>query len=270
MRTRRALFSCAIMAASATAAMAADPLPTQCTTSDGLWAISTTGPTSTATGMKVEYQVTAISPNSGSPDHVATLAGTLDKTNVVFPTANQVYDPCVGDPVSLLGLFSCHEVAAKINSVNNVTAPKVEVKGATPILTSVAVKKGTRGKISSCAIVGLGHGPGASVDACVPNCGGFNVNQVVRTVETFKFKGCEIGFRFSATTGEFTDFYLVDDTSPNVSCAVSQGVVSDLFVSGGPLAGANTDVTYGDGWISSGNDSCGTRLIAGRYCTVCQ
>lgn len=164
MDDRGVVFAVAFVAAvgllAAAGVRAADPpLPTTCTTANGIWTIEVTagpcpvssaaGPTCADSGQYtgIKYHVTGVA------DHVATV---VTKYNTVSTaTGNQSYDPCVGDPVTGLGKYSCHEKAVKLNPVDQTQNFWVVVGGQKgPVLQSVAAKKGS--KTEACAIVGLG------------------------------------------------------------------------------------------------------------------
>jgi hypothetical protein len=126
----------------------------------------------------------------------------------------------------------------------------------------VQVRKG--GHVGGCQILGLGPEPTAPPvpASCVPSCGGFDENQSIRKVETFKFKGCEVTFEFDLATGAVLEFDVT-----GIGCTPFEGDVSELQILGPNFQEFGT---FGDGWISSGENSCTTRLIGGRYYTVCQ
>lgn len=276
MRNRKAFLYLAVVASAgwlaAAPAMAADPVPAL-SCSAGSWTISTAGldyvscPAGTCT--QVMYSVSG----TGTPDHLATFvraeAGPVTASGSFTQTA-----PCDGDAVIGVGSNAvCHERIVRFNNQSTkASAFSLSVDGRRkPIATSVVVKKGS--SQAACRIVGFGLEDSAGGDACVSSCGSFNVNQTVTTAEIFKFKGCEVKFTFNLMTGQVTNFSLVADTTPGGSCTINGatgGPVTDLFVSGGPLGGTDTDVTFGDGWISSGENSCSTRFVGGRYYSVCQ
>jgi hypothetical protein len=163
----------------------------------------------------------------------------------------------------------CHERIARFNNqATKANTFTLTVNGRrNPLATSVVVKKGN--SQGACRIVGFGLLDTTGGDACVSSCGNFNPSQSVRKIETFKFKGCEVTFEFDLTTGEVKAF----DAQPvltGVSCNKLEGSVSELLVNGGIISGTDEEVTFGDGWINSGNNSCTTRLVGGRYYTVCQ
>jgi hypothetical protein len=260
----------------ATSALATDPVPVKtCNTNNG-WTVTTAdGPLfdSLSGTTSVTYSVGPSSGPTSTPDHV----GTFVRWEAGVPTASGssvVAAPCAGDSVIGVGTDTvCHERIVRFNNqqtkASNFT---VSVSGnKQPITTSVVVRKGN--SQGSCRIVGIGLENVAVSGSCVQSCGNFNPNQTIRKVETFKFKGCEIQFTFNLSTGEVTNYALIADTSPGHSCAINGatgGPASDLSVMGGPISGLDTPVTFGDGWLSSGSNSCSTRLISGRYYTVCQ
>ena len=251
----------------ATTAMAADPVPpTSCTTTNG-WAVSTDGLVydSVADTTAIAY---SIGTASSTADHVGTFVR-AEAGPVTIPSNATQTALCGGD--SVLGIGSdavCHERIVRFNNQKDKTTSfTLSVSGRRqPITTSVVVKKGN--SQGACRIVGFGLEDVSTAASCVHQCGAFDPNQAVRTVETFKFKGCEVAFDFDPITGEVADFYLVSQ-APGVTCDLTgPSPVGELMIDGLPLFG-NNGVKFGDGWISSGANSCATRLIAGRYCTIC-
>lgn len=278
MRNQKAFLSPALLTAAwllaATPAMAADPVPVKSCTTEG-WAVSTAGGLIYNSGLNttsITYKVASLSDPASTPDHVATFV----RWEAGTPTASGsavVAPPCAGDAVIGIGSNAvCHEQIVRFdNQATRASTFTLAVSGKRlPITTSVVVRKDN--SQGSCRIVGLGL-EDVSAGSCVQSCGNFNANQAIRKIETFKFKYCEVQFTFNVSTGEVTNFALIGDNTPNHSCAINGatgGPASDLSVMGGPLSGMDTPVTFGDGWLSSGSNSCSTRLVAGRYFTVCQ
>jgi hypothetical protein len=271
MRYRMAFLSVGLMAAAgllAATAMAADPVPAKnCTTPNG-WAVATDGLIydSVSNTTKITYN---IGTTGSTPDHVGTFVRAEAGTVTTDPSASKT-EPCGGD--SVIGIASnavCHERIVRFNNqANKSTTFTLSVSGKRlPITTSVVVRKGNNQ--GACRIVGFGLEDTSAVGDCVHQCGDFDGHQAVRTVETFKFKGCEVAFDFDPITGEVTQFDLVSQ-EPGVACYLTgPNPINELTIDGVPLFG-NNGVKFGDGWISSGEGSCSTRLIAGRYCTVCK
>jgi hypothetical protein len=275
MQNRKTFLSLAVLASAgllaAAPAMAQDPAPPlTCSTGTG-WSITTTGPVygpcNGSTCTTITYNVSG----SGTPDHVATFvraeAGVLSTT----PSASLTQTtPCGGD--SVIGVAAgavCHERIGRFNNQSTkANSFTLTVNGRRkPLATSVVVRKGNIQ--GACRIAGFGLLDTTGGDACVSSCGNFSPNQSVRKVETFKFKNCEVTFEFDLNTGQVLAF----DAQPvatGTSCNKLEGSVSDLFVAGGIITGTDEEVTFGDGWINSGQNSCTTRLVGGRYYTVCQ
>jgi hypothetical protein len=209
----------------------------------------------TATGIKYK--------NSGSnADHLATLV--TANNSVSTATGNQVYTACSGDPVTSLGKYSCHEKAVKINPSIQTVSFWVVAEGTAavktqrqPIPTSVVAKKGSC--IKSFAVPGLGlEGPTA------------NAFQTTAKTETLVFKGCAVTFELNPVTGDVINAFNdpgQSNPAPGVTC--SELIVSeaqDLTLS---LAGVGDlgPGQIGDGYISSGTNSCTTRIVGGRLYT---
>lgn len=279
MQNRKTFLSLAVLASvgvlAAVPAMAQDPAPPlTCSTGTG-WSITTTGPTygpcNGSTCTTITYNVSG----SGTPDHVATFvraeAGPVAATGSFTQTT-----PCGGDSVIGVGAGAvCHERIARFNNQSSkATTFTLTVNGRRkPLTTSVVVKKGN--SQGACRIVGFGLLDTTGGDACVSSCGNFNPAQTVTKQETFKFKGCEVRFSFDTNTGQVTLFELVGNTAGTCFINDPQGglVAEDLVIQGpanSGLQGANTFVRFGDAWVSSGDDSCTTRIVGGRYYTVCQ
>jgi len=191
--------------------------------------------------------------SGASRDHVATLA-TANNT-VSLATGNQDYAACEGDPVTYLGKRSCHEKAIKINPALLTTAFWVVVDGQkAPVQTSIAVKKGSC--IKSYEVAGLG--------------GAVTVNpfSLIKKTQTDIFKGCAVTFEFDSVTGDVLNAYNDPDKSdPEADC--SDLVVSTVDKLSLTLDGVGSlgSGQIGDGYISSGTDSCTTRVIGGRVYT---
>jgi hypothetical protein len=251
-----ALVASALLAASGvmatggggTPTAAPSPPPTTCST--GLYQVAVaSGPTfvsCTATGgqcTEIAYAVTS----GGVPDHVAVVQG-VGIWSVTGP-GNQWYGPGVGDPVTGLGRFSSHEQAAKFNPTTSVLNFTIRLAGRrNPSPTAIATKKGT--KFGSCRIVGIGLEAGP------------NPFQQVQRTETVNFKGCSVNFNYDATSGAFLGAELAPDST---GCDFYENNIDDLTLN---LPGLTlTDGKFGEGYISSGTNSCTTRIIGGRVYT---
>lgn len=266
MRVNKALFAVAVVAAvmfGAQAATAADPIPAKtCTTTNG-WSISTTG-LQYIEAMNYTMVTYNITPISGStPDHVGTFvrkeAGTVTASGSATVTS-----PCGGE--STLGIPAnvvCHERIVRFNNqqTKGTTFSLSVVGRRKPLETSVIVKKGN--SQGACAIEGFGIEDTTS-GLCVHQCGNFDEHQSVVKTEIFKFKGCEVRFDFDTTSGVVLDFQVVSGP-----CTSFEGLVSALTISGPGIDPDSQLISFGDGWVGSGDDSCTTRLISGKYYTVC-
>jgi hypothetical protein len=201
----------------------------------------------------IQYAIT------GSPSYIATV---VTANNTFVPPANsRVYGACVGDPETGLGRQSCHEKAIRFNCASNTTTFWVVVQGQkTATLQSVAAKKGYCTK--SVAVDGLG----------------FDVNpfQIAQKKETVNFKGCAVTFQYSTTTGEVTSAALDPSQSTKPVCAVGQNDGTCCAFNGGEDVRNLTLLLndrslgagqFGEGYVSSGTDSCTTRVIGGRVYT---
>jgi hypothetical protein len=290
MRTRRTFFPCALAAAAglsaAAAVMAAEAdLPQSCTTPSG-WNVAVTqgpcattqtsstgaltcSPTGTNTG--IEYSVTG---PGITPDHVFSFVHVSQAGDVLFVGGGlegAIYPLCVGDPLSGVGLYACHEQGIRLNAEQGKANQfKVIVKGQRdPIASSVVVKKGKT--TDSCKIKGLGlqtSGSDGSV-ACVSSCGNFNPDQTIKRFETVQFKGCAATFEYDTTTGAVVNAFADHDLDePGANCSdLTLSNVGDLELSllGTPIGGGKGK--FGDGYLSTGNTSCTTRIIGGKVYT---
>lgn len=217
-----------------------------------LCAESASNPTGQCT--EIEYEVT------GLPDHVAILQGVgVQYVTGGKPYGNKFYRPCEGDPLTDLGDFSCHEQAAKINPASSVQSFKVGLAGQRrPTPTSVVVKKGSTAR--ACTILGMGLEGVASPFAAA------------NTIERIDFEGCAVDFVRSAT-GEVVSATLSPDspsscTSPFIETdgkTLKSKPVSalQLTLDGEELGNGQ----IGEGYVSSGTNSCTTRIIGGRVYT---
>ncbi|HEY6554284.1 MAG TPA: hypothetical protein VI669_13085 [Vicinamibacteria bacterium] len=205
----------------------------------------------TATGIKYK--------NSGSTaDHLATLV--TANNDVATPSGCQNYSACSGDPLTGLGKHSCHEKAVKINPATQTAGFWVVAQGTTanktqrlPVMTSIVAKKGSC--IKSTAILGLGlEGP--------------SVFQAAKKAETIVFKGCAVKFELDAVTGQVVNAETDPlQSDPGANCSplfVNDVSELSLTLTGLGDLGAGQ---IGDGYISTGTNSCTTRVIGGRVYT---
>ncbi|HVN33341.1 MAG TPA: hypothetical protein VMT45_15295 [Thermoanaerobaculaceae bacterium] len=205
----------------------------------------------------IKYRIT------GNVDYIATVV-TANNIVVSVP-ANQFYAPCAGDPVLGLGQNSCHERAVKVayGSLNNYEFWLVVQGKKAPVLQSIALKKGFCSK--SFAVTGLG----------------FNVNpfQAAQRVETINFKGCAWDFTSDSLTGEVvsTQFNESQSTLDLCSFNPTPPCCSGMIVTDVAKLSLKLDTAsglldlgsgqFGEGYVSSGINSCTTRVIGGKVYT---
>ncbi len=280
MRTSRAFFSSAFVTAAiclaASAGLAGDrdhvgsnvqtpappPPPTSCVAGNFTVSVSR-GPllvscTATATNpsgqcTEIEYAVTG-----GIPDHVAALEGV--GIQYVIGPGNQWYAPGVGDPVTDIGEHSVHEQAAKFNPNASVQKFSIGVAGVrNPSPTTVATKKGYN--VSLCRILGMGLENVTSPF------------QTTQKVDTKVFKGCAVSFVLDPTTGQVVSAALDLDASSKPLCkggeqpgtCCSDLLTNDISALEISLGGTSLGTPkFGNGYISSGENSCTSYVIGGR------
>ena len=282
MRNRKALFSVAIAPAAVliagTVVMASGPLgtnstlavvlpsssaaPTSCTP-DGTETTFTvtSGPTFVPCGdggqcTQIEYKVD--SPPEGA---VYALEG-LDVFSV-SGNGSEAAAPCFGFPndIPSFGVGSCHEqvVKAFLDDSRKFTVTLNGQRNASP--TSVAIR-GNGGPLA-CEILGIGLESSR------------NPEQPTQTTETINFKGCVVQFTRDALTGDVLRAQLTPDSPPTCTSpfgfigdarALVPQLVTDLEIRqavGGSLGFGK----FGDGYISTGSESCTTRVIGGKVYT---
>jgi hypothetical protein len=262
MLTRKTFLCCTVVAAvgllAASGAMASgyscSTFAPTVTVAAGPCPVSSTSPTACEasgpyTGIK--YSVT------GSPDYIAAL---VTANNTVVSTG-KLYAPCVGDPVTELGEQSCHEQAITFGCQTVTAAFWIVVQGQKgAVLQSVAVKRG--GCVKSFAVAGLG----------------FDVNpfQATQKVETVNFKGCAVKFTYDIVTGAVVSAAIDPAQSTKPVCAVGQNDGTCCAFNGGEDV-SHLELTlngqtlgtgqFGQGYVSSGTNSCTTRVVGGRVYT---
>jgi len=289
MRTSKAFLSCTTVAAAALLLVATAPMatggshdhdsggsvptaapgppPTSCST--GLFSLSVSrGPsfvscTPTSTNpsgqcTEIEYTVT----DGGTPDHVAAVEGV--GIQYVTGPGNQFYAPCKGDPVTDLGENSCHEQAAKFNPNSSANTFAIGLAGERkPGPTTVATRKGLL-RLGQCTILGIGLEGVASPD------------QTTQTTENINFKGCVVQFTRDPATGEVVKAQLLTDFGDSgIACESPTLNIGDKTIDPKPVGEIEVFVAgkdlgpgkFGDGFVSTGNDSCTTRVIGGKVYT---
>jgi len=196
---------------------------------------------------EIEYKV------SLSPEVVYALEGT---GVVEVSNGGTAFAPC--DGVGSFGKGSCHEQAVR-------TAPddsgkfKITLAGQRlPSPTSVAISTDPP---QACEILGLGLENSPSPD------------QTTQTTERVDFKGCVVEFTRDASTGEVVSAVLTRDSPDNCNAPflgpgreVIPQPVTDLEVKleDGTSLGKGK---FGEGYISTGSNSCTTRVIGGKVYT---
>jgi hypothetical protein len=212
-----------------------------------------------------------LSGGQGIPDHLGVYLPVELEVVSTAPGAKLV-DLCGNGESAIKVLANCHE---RLLLFNVGKGPFwLQVKGRhQKALTTVVVKKG----YAQCAslIDGIGSVEVPEETACVNSCGNLNAHQQRKSVETFKFKGCQMSFTygsdgsvqgFDACTLDESGSYCIE--GPSDVCRIKTGNIGELDLIGGITEG-NTEGAFGDGWINTGQNSCATRLVAGRYYTVC-
>jgi hypothetical protein len=186
---------------------------------------------------------------SGSQaDHVYTLV--TANNAVATPPGVQVFPVGAGCSSSVfLGKDSKHEQCVKVNPAGATREFWVVVAGKKKALqTTIAIKKGTC--LKSVAIAGLGADTNVFA-AAVPK-------------EVVAFKECKVEFTKDPLTGEVASAALTAD-SPE-SCQFYETTVDQISVSV-PGAGNVGVPKFGEGYVSSGENSCITRIVGGRVYT---
>jgi hypothetical protein len=295
MRNRKAFFSVGIAGAAvllaATAVMAGDkkggggatnvrtpapsPPPTSCETS--LFDVRVSGgptfvPCSAPGGQCTEIEYEVASTHHGSKSReilVLQGVGVWD----VLPKGSQWYPPCEGvggEHDSGFGQGSCHEQAIKVKLKRGATRFKVLLAGLRrPSPTSVAALDDDHryhddDDVEACTILGLGLEAGPNPD------------QTTLRKETINFKGCEVAFTRDAVTEEVVEARLLTSVSDSGEPCKSPTLDEESRIIT-PLPVREVEVTlggvplgagkFGDGYVSTGTESCTTRVIGGRVYT---
>jgi hypothetical protein len=198
----------------------------------------------------IQYKITG-----SAKDYVATLV-TRNNT-VAGPGCNQVYAACAGEPATELGKLSCHESALRLRPFPATQSQFfwVVVAGRKQAIeTSIAIKKGSC--VKSYAVPGLGvEGP--------------SVFQTTKKTETITFKGCAVTFELNAVTGDVINVF----NDPDKSSPAPGETCSPLMVNGVDKLNLTLDGVdlgsgqIGEGYISTGTNSCTTRVVGGKVYT---
>jgi hypothetical protein len=227
----------------------------ECTTNGaGNWHIKAEGPKavacqpSSAADLCTEMDYT-ITPLKGlSPDHVAIL---VDHEFVVENTDDYsnrgVFLDCTGDSVTQIGIRDCSRNAVRMNENSDTKAYSLSVVGdAAPQASSIVVKKGK--VIEECRIASLGP------TTCDPKA-----QQASK--ETFAFDGCEVEITLDPCTNKPLSSKVISG-----DCAVGKVEIQSLEL---VINGVSQPVTVGDGWLSSGENSCTTRWFNRQPYVTC-
>ena len=259
MRNRKQFFSVAVAAAAlllaGTVAVAQQAPLTSCTTPNETTFTVTSGPSFVPCPeggecTEIEYQV------SGSPGEVYALEGKGVVKVSPGGEGTTIGLPCEG--VNGFGEGACHEQA--IRTIPDESGKfKITLDGQRrPSPTSVAIR--SEG-FEACEILGIGleNSP--------------NPEQTTQTTETVDFKGCVVEFTRDAATGEVVRARLTPDSPARCESPFlgKGGILNpqpvtelEIRLKDGPSLGKGK---YGDGYISTGEESCTTRVVGGRVYT---
>jgi hypothetical protein len=231
----------------------ASDAPFECTTNgDGNWSIVATAPEVTTcpsggTCTKITYEIVPL--KNKSPDHVATL---VEHDQIVeVSESGDVYTKCEGDPVTEVGLRDCSTKAVRLNEEGDTGTFDLYVQGDQAVATgsTIVVKKGRI--VEECRIASLGA-------SCEPVC---DPKAQTASKETFVFDDCEVEIALNPCTGD-----PLSATTVSGDCAVGAVSVDEIKL---VINGTTQNVTVGEGWLSSGEDSCTTRWFRRRPYVTC-
>jgi hypothetical protein len=256
-RERRyaAFLTAATLFTTATLASATD-VPYECNTNGtpANWSVVVDGPFSitcpTLAGgecTELEYVVTPL--RGRLPDHTAILVD--HELDLITFDSQTAYPPCDGDNLTNLGIRDCSNQAVRLNKEADKAYLRVIAEGeAVAVGRSIVVKKGS--VVEECRIASLAPPP-------VPYC---DPKAQQNAKETFQFEDCIIEIPLDPCTGEPGEPSVISG-----DCATDSAPIGTLqLVLNG---GVTQNVTIGDGWISSGENSCTTRMFNGTSYTTC-
>ena len=231
----------------------ASDTPFTCTTNgDGHWSIVATAPQVTTcpsggTCTKITYEIVPL--KNKSADHVATLVA--HEQVVETSQSGDVYTECDGDPVTEVGLRDCSMQAVRLNEESETGKFDLYVQGDKAVATdsTIVVKKGRI--VEACRIASLGS-------SCEPVC---DPKAQTASKETFVFDDCEVEIALNPCTGD-----PLSATTVSGDCAVGAVSVDEIKLE---INGVLQDVTVGEGWLSSGEDSCTTRWFRRKPYVTC-
>jgi hypothetical protein len=222
---------------------------------------------------EIEYELTLRHHHWRKPREVFMLqgVGVWD----VLPKGSRWYPPCQGvggGHDAGFGRGSCHEQAINLSTKRRVSKFKVLLAGLRhPSPTSVAALDDDDRRyhhddddVEACTILGLGLEAGPHAD------------QVTQKKEAVNFKGCVVEFTRDAVTEEVESARLVTTTSSSGEPCESPTLdPKDRTIE--PLPAGDVEVILGGqrlgfgkigkGYVSTGTESCTTRVIGGRLYT---
>lgn len=254
--TRTSIFLSAVVALAQVGAAYAFEPQYDCPTNGGNWHIFALGPTSIECPdqpgdecTEMHYDVTSTPGGVGNQDHVAVLVAQEVK---VVPSNNvSVYAACDGDGVTAIGIRDCSRQAVRLNAKDSTLTYPVVVRGAAVAIdSSIVVKKG-RNIIEECRIASLGTLP-------PPEC---NPKEQLPAKKVFEFEGCIIEIALDPCTGDPGEAQVLSG-----DCGIDTGPIETLQL---VINGTTQNVTVGEGYISSGENSCTTTLIGKQKYTTC-
>jgi hypothetical protein len=229
----------------------ASDAPDECVTSGGGWTVRATDVYAADCGgldcTGISY---AVVPNRGqTPDHVAVLVE--HDANVIVPGSKNVAEPCAGDTVTSLGARDCSSRAVRMNQNSETDSFDLVAEGEqVAVGSSIVVKKGKT--TEQCRIASLGA-PNLFLDD----------NAQYTTSQTIDFTGCVVSIP-TDLAGEGGPATLTGPGCAFVANGVPSGI-AQLIVDGKDVG----FLTQGSGYVSSGTDSCTTRIINRRIYSWC-
>jgi hypothetical protein len=230
----------------------ASDAPEQCTTNGGSWTVvaGDTFPAQCAAASCTGISYTILRNTNLVPDHVALLVD--HDAAVVVPASRDVAAPCAGDAGTQLGTRDCSSRAVRVNQNSETSTFDLVVEGdLIPVGSSIVVKKGKI--VEQCRIATLGSQNFY-----------FDAKAQVATQQTFDFEGCQVTIPTSVETGEGGAATITGQGCAFVANGLPAGIAK-LIVDDKDVG----FLSYGTGYISSGSDSCTTRVISNRIYTWC-
>lgn len=249
---RRAAYGAGVFALMGAPSSFASDIQFSCTTNGGGWTVEATAPASVPCVVgggectAMNYTITP-RPGVSTPDHVAIL---VDHALTVEPIGSRTIAlPCDGDSVSNIGIRDCSTQAVRMNEEGETRTYKMSVQGDAGVFSSsIVVKKGKQ--IEECGIASLA----LLASTCDPKA-----QQTSK--ETFTFDDCEVEITLNPCTGE-----PLTSTVVSGDCAVGSIAIDEIKLE---INGVLQNVTVGEGWLSSGQDSCTTRWFNRQPYVTC-